>query len=291
MTPHFFKAYSRQGIRYLPYGSKEFAFGVEEAPSAILTPKFLSNFPSYELSEFTFTLPEKLPVDKYMGLVLSESLKFAKLIQDELKPNERQIVIGGDHSVTFPSTLADINRHGSNIGFIHFDSHADMNLYKTSPSKNFHGMYLRIFFDRFDLPEFDQTVPNKIPLKNLLFVGDLELNKEEREFFKSKKPSVMTRHDMSVRRQATLDAIQNFVKRFGHVHISFDIDVFEKSLVSATGTPAKRGFGKREVFEILQAIKDNARSFTLDIAEVNPKRKGADQTVNLAQEVILRLLA
>ena len=96
---------------------------------------------------------------------------------------------------------------------------------------------------------------------------------------------------MKERKEESLKNIELFIKRFNHVHISFDIDVFDKTLVSATGTPAKKGFNKKEIFEILEIIKRNLKSFSLDLAEVNPKKKEANQTVKLAQEVILEILS
>lgn len=44
-----------------------------------------------------------------------------------------------------------------------------------------------------------------------------------------------------------------------------------------------------ETFAILDVSKRNAKGFTLDVCEVNPRKKGADETVRLAREVILKL--
>ena len=120
MTFHFFKARSRLGIRYLPYGSKAFAFGVEDAPDAILEKNFLSRFSDHKVSSFDFNKPEQYDVAEYLNLALKESLNFKKFLLSKLRRDEVQIVIGGDHSVTFPSILADIERHKENIGIIHF---------------------------------------------------------------------------------------------------------------------------------------------------------------------------
>lgn len=281
---HFFKAKTRLGINYLPFGQKESAHGVEDAPDKILTPDFLSSFNNYSLSTYDFIKPEDINAENYLKTVFEENLKFKNFILENLKENEIQVVIGGDHSITYPSTLSDIEKYGSDIGFIHFDSHADANLYKSSPTKNFHGMYLRIFIDKFDIDYFDKTVPNKISFDNFLFIGDLELDIEEKEFFEKNNLSNVKSDYIDI------DEIKDFAKKFNHIHISFDIDVFEKNLVSATGTPSKNGFGKENIFLILEIIKQNAKSFSLDLAEYNPKKIGATESLKISQEVLLKLL-
>ena len=122
------------------------------------------------------------------------------------------IVIGGDHSVTFGSILYDLKTYGEEMGVIHFDSHGEVCLYKESPSKNFHGMYLRIFFDKFDIPYFDELVPTKLPKSNLFFVGDLEIEDEEKEYIENNfqfLSNVQLKKDIS----QSLSQIKKFIKK------------------------------------------------------------------------------
>ncbi len=192
---HFFKAYCRIGIHNLPYGQVLEANGVEEAPDFILSDKFLNKFKNAETSSFGFREPEEIGPLEYFQSICEESIKFKNFLVKNHKKNETLVVIGGDHSVTFSSILYDLMIHGNDIGIIHFDSHGDINLYKDSPSKNFHGMYLRIFFDKFDLGYFDKLVTNKIPTRNLFYIGDLELDIEEKEYItKNKIPNISSKN-------------------------------------------------------------------------------------------------
>ncbi len=288
LTPHFFKTYSRIGIHNLPYGQSVVANGVEEAPDFILSDKFVSKFPNSKVSSFGFKEPEDIHPLNYFKSICEESIKFKDFLSTNYDKNKRLVVIGGDHSVTFSSILYDLNYYGNNIGIIHFDSHGDINLYNESPSKNFHGMYLRIFFDKFDLLYFDELVKTKLNPSNLFFVGNLELNPEENKFISKNRISSISSKDLKSNNQS-INSLKEFIKKHNHIHISFDVDVFDKNLAPATGTPAKNGFGKNEIFEILEIVK-KAKSLTLDIAEVNPRKKGAEQTIKIAQEVILKLL-
>lgn len=289
-NPHFFKAYCRLGINHLPYLQTDSAVGVEKAPDFILTPRFLNNFENYQVSSFNFTSPEEIKPTNYYESAVDELIKFKNILSAQVKKDEALVVIGGDHSITFPSLIRDIKRYRSDFGIIHFDSHPDFNLYKHSPSRNFHGMYLRAFFDHHDLPSLEKAIPDKLKLENILFVGDLELNPEEADFFNKQKPKVTSHKGMATEKEKNLKIIKEFIEDFSHIHLSFDVDVFKKELVSATTTPSADGFGEKEIFEILRILKQS-KSLTLDIAEVNPRKIGAEKTIKIAQKVILTLLS
>lgn len=288
-NPHFFKAYCRIGIQNLPYGQNTSANGVEEAPNFVLTSEFLTSFPKSKISSFDFLKPEKINASKYFETISKQNAKFRDKLIKNVSKNETLVMIGGDHSVTFASILFDIEKHGKNIGIIHFDSHGDICSYKESPSKNFHGMYLRIFFDKFDLSFLDRLVPNKLPTSHLLFIGNLEIADGEKEYIENNF-SVISHNKLNENKQQTLNQIQEFIHKFDHIHISFDVDVFDKKIAPATGTPSKNGFNKKDIFEILEIVK-TAKSLTLDIAEVNPRKNGATQTIKIAQEIILTLIS
>jgi len=211
-------------------------------------------------------------------------------MENKIKDDETLIVVGGDHFITFPSLLFDLKKNGTDFGIIHFDSHGDMNSFTSSPSKNLHGMYLRIIFDKFDLERFDHLVPDKMPPKNLLFVGDVEFDDDEKNFVEEKKFQVIESDDLKRSKLKSLKIVENFVKEFDHIHISFDVDVFKKEIVSATTTPSQKGFEKKDIFDILKIIRES-KSLTLDVAEVNPSKKGAAETIKIAQEIISIVLS
>lgn len=287
--PHFFKAYCRIGIQNLPYGQSSSAKGVEEAPDFILSSSFLKKFPKSKLGNFNFPQPEKINTSKYFQTINKQYTDFSNKLIKNVNKNDTLIVVGGDHSITFASLLYDLKTYGNDIGIIHFDSHGDICLYKKSPSKNFHGMYLRILFDKFDLLYFDKLVRKKLSKKNLLFIGDLEIDDEEKDFIKNNFQTY-SHSQIEKNKKQSLDEIQKFIYKFPHIHVSFDVDVFKKDLVTATGTPSKNGFNKKEIFGILKIVK-KAKSLTLDVAEVNPHKKGAAKTIKLAQEIILEVLS
>jgi arginase len=306
--PHFFKLHSRIGLKFFPKGSTELNLGVEDGPDAVLTSDFLEKFSYHQTHSYAFPAPDSLSDDDYCPGVANYSNQAAQLINQELQDNEVQVTIGGDHSTAFVSLLSVLNRYeASDVGVVMFDSHGDLHLTGTSPSGNFHGMWLRPLLDKIDVDEIEGLVPNKIPNSNLMFIGNLDLEDEEQNYVEKHQIEIISSEEIN-KDQGLLEKSQQrfeeFLKSFRHVHISFDIDVFNQSLVSATGTPNPQGLDKEVVFEMLKVVKNvcggvfttqpkpngKLESYSLDLVEVNPQKSGANETTALAQEVLFAIL-
>lgn len=287
---HFYKASTRLGILYPPIHQKTLNIGVEDAPDAILTDDFLSKF-NNSITEFDFPKPEDISKDNYIKILADKLKEFKTLINTTIKTNETQVVIGGDNSVTFSSLLSLLERVGDSkkVGYIQFDSHGEMNLYQSSPTKNFHGMYLRPFIDNFDVPQIKKIVNFKLSTQNLLFIGDLKLDAEENKFFTKSKFVNINRGDVLRDNKRVIKEIKDFIERFDYLHVNFDVDVFNKKEVFATGIPSDNGFLLDELLPILKIVSKHP-NISLDLSEVNPKKKGAERTIQIVQKVILTLL-
>lgn len=292
-SPHFFKAKSRLGIPHIPFRSIEQNIGVEKAPDAILTQEFLKAFFSfYRTTEFIFPKPEDISISHYYEILTESLIEFKTIIQNSLEGNEIQIVIGGDNSVTFSSLLArlELIKDPAKLGYIQFDSHGECLQFSESSTKNFHGMYLRSFFDTFDIGRIDRLVPKKLPSENILMIGNLDLEREEKNVLKKFQIQKISHSDFFHQDEAVYYVLQQFLNAFTHIHINFDIDVFDKSIAPATGAPnPNEGFHKEEVFSLLGVIKKHP-SWSFDLCEVNPQKRGGEPTVKLAQELLLFLL-
>ncbi len=299
---HFFKAKSRIGLANKPIHQEEFNFGVEDGPEGILSPDFLSSLAGSHLANvdsFSFTNPEDIKPGQFSEVLAGEIIQFRNLIVDKIatprqggaRNDEKvvQVIIGGDHCVTFPSVLAALERSGQNLGIIYFDSHGDINLSKDSPTGNFHGMHLRPLFDKFDIPEIDNLVPTKIPTKNLLYIGNLDLDPGEIEFLSTNRIRNITGDDLENRQDQSLEEIKSFISRLDHLYVSFDIDCMDKTEAPATGIPAEHGLYLKDILPVLELIK-NHPNFSFDLCEVNPKKEGEEETVKLAQEILKLIL-
>lgn len=290
MIPHFFKLYSRFGIINPPYKWKEINYGVEKGPDTVLSEEFLRQFPKSSVSRYVFPNYEDIEKRSYRKVLAKALRESSEFIDSQFHKGEQQIVVGGDHSVTFPSFAAVLKRFSpAKVGYIQFDSQGDIHTFASSHSGNFHGMFVRAFVDIFDDNVIDALIPKKIPFENVLFVGNLDLEIEETEYFAQKKIRNMRKEKIKSNKENVLYEIQAFTKKFEHLHITFDVDVFDRSLVSATGTPAPDGWSKNDIFSILHVLNKHA-SFSFDLVEVNPIKPHAKSTVSLAQEVLSTML-
>lgn len=291
--PHFFKAYSKLGARYKLIRQDHYIGGVEDAPDYILTPELLKSFPGSEVSEYSFSLPEKVSEENYYQVLAKELGEFAGLINRELKPSQTQVVVGGDNTVTFSSLAAVLKRtDASGVGYIQFDSHGEMHLYKSSISKNFHGMYMRPFFDRFDIEEIEKLVPGKMKLNQAFTIGDIIFDegdnhpRGEVEFYK--KIRNVSRKEFLKNKKGILREFESFTKKFKHIFINFDIDVFDSSAAGATGEDEGVWFWE-EIVEFLEIIRKHP-SISFDLVEINPRLDESRKTLNIAHKILTKVL-
>lgn len=293
-TPNFFKVKSRIGLTNPPIRHTDFNYGVEDAPDQIADDSFLKNFDDYEINEYEFKPPEDILKENYWQEIAIELNELKTLINNKVSKGQTQVVLGGDNTVTLSSLASVIERSGdpSKVAYVQFDSHGEMHQSLTSISKNFHGMYMRPFFDKFDVPAIDNLIPAKLSTAQILTIGDIIFdgdNTEEEQFYKNNKIWNINREAFLSDKDQILAQINEFLMRFDHIHINFDIDVFHRSVSEATGLPEDGRWYKEEVFAILDILA-NQKSLSIDMVEINPKKEGGDKTVRLSQEILLKLL-
>ena len=292
------KASSRLGMKYVPHGGTVLNIGVENGPDAVLTPGFLqelSQTHETDVFDYTFSEPDPISKETYYPIVAEESATLANEIVQKLlsKKYSGLITVGGDHSIAYASVLGVLRfLEGKKVGIIDFDSHGDIHLQATSPTGNFHGMWVRPFFDVFDAPAIaDVTNVEVLPSNQFLYIGNLLLEGEEERFIKEKNISVIDSKMIDADNAGMIKKISDFCADMEVVHVTFDIDVFKKEIVSATGTPNPNGFDVEMIKQCIKPIVDSGKIFSMDLVEVNPKKDGAEQTVATAQMVIKEFLA
>lgn len=292
--PHFFKAKSALGGINKLIRQTHLLSGVEDGPDHILTPKYLNNFPEFKLSEYIFSAPQAISPNLYYPTLAKELEQFSQLINQQITSSETQVVIGGDNSVTLSSLRAVIERlkDPAKVGYIQFDSHGEMHLYKSSISKNFHGMYMRPFFSTFDIEEIDRLVPHKLSLSQIFTIGDIIFDdgddspEGEKDLYQNIRN--VHRAEYHLNQEKILQQFSTFTQKFDHLHINFDIDVFARSIAGATGENEGVWLWP-EISPFLNIIsKHPAKS--IDLVEYNPHLPGAKKTLRVIHQVLNRLI-
>jgi arginase len=288
MTPQYFALHSRLGLQHPPIGASEANIGVEDAPTAVLDTNFLEKFPG-RVTPYVFPPPSSDA--SYWQLVQQHSLAASKLICTNLQANERQVVVGGDHSVTFASLHALAQRTNLNtVGYIQIDAHPDLNTVTSSPTGNFHGMYVRAAVEQIGIPTIDTCFTQKLPVQNIWYFGNLSIDPEEQKFLSEAAISCTSVHEVRSSWQPLAAKLTQFISNFQHIHITFDIDSMDTSIAPATGIPCKNGFLLTDALPLLSHLTVAAKNWSFDLVEVNPRKLGALQTIATAQTILATVL-
>ena len=178
-----------------------------------------------------------------------------------------RINIGGDHSMSI-ATVAHSLRLYPNLKVIWMDAHPDINTYYSSTTKNIHGMPLSTLIGIENKLKFN-FISNQLNTDNLLYIGIRDIDPFEQYIIDKFNIKVLTIEQINCKKERnnSINIINNFI-RDSPVHLSFDVDVLDPSIIYSTGTPVKNGLNLDACKDILlYLINKNLVSF--DLTELN----------------------
>jgi agmatinase len=194
------------------------------------------------------------------------------------------IVLGGDHSITWPSAtaVAEVRRPGS-IGIVHFDAHADTANEDWGVLAG-HGTPMRRLIES-----------GAVKGRNFVQVG-LRGYWPPADVFEWMKEHELRWHLMREIEERGAeavidDAIAEALDGPDAVYISVDIDVLDPGLAPGTGTPEPGGFLPRELLRAVRRIAGAVEIAGMDIVEVSPPYDHAEVTAMAANRVALELIS
>ena len=194
------------------------------------------------------------------------------------------IVLGGDHSITWPSAtaVAEVRRPGS-IGIVHFDAHAD------TASDDWgvlagHGTPMRRLIES-----------GAVAGKNFVQVG-LRGYWPPVDVFEWMKEHGLRYHFMTEIEERGAeavidDAIAEALDGPDAIYLSVDIDVVDPGLAPGTGTPEPGGLISRELLRAVRRIVGAVELAGMDIVEVSPPYDHAEMTSMIANRVALEAIS
>ncbi len=194
------------------------------------------------------------------------------------------IVLGGDHSITWPSAsaVATVRRPGS-IGMVHFDAHAD------TADRDFgvlagHGTPMRRLIES-----------GAVKGSNFVQVG-LRGYWPAPEVFEWMREQKMRWHLMREIEERGAeavvdDAISEALDGPDAVYISVDIDVIDPGMAPGTGTPEPGGLLTRELLRAIRRIASVVPIAGMDIVEVSPPYDHAEVTAMAAHRCALEAIS
>ena len=194
------------------------------------------------------------------------------------------IVLGGDHSITWPSAtaVAETRRPGS-IGIVHFDAHAD-----TASD------------------DWGVLAGHGTPMRRLIESGAVDGRNFAQVGLRGYWPPVdvfewMQEHGLRYHfmteieergAEAVIDAaIGEALDGPDAIYLSVDIDVVDPGLAPGTGTPEPGGMTSRELLRAIRRIVGAVPLAGMDIVEVSPPYDHAEQTSMVANRVALEAIS
>jgi len=193
------------------------------------------------------------------------------------------IILGGDHSIGFP-TVRGVCRHlgDKKVGIIHFDRHVDTQ--ETDLDERMHTC-----------PWFHATNMKNAPAKNLvqLGIGGWQVPREGVKICRERSTNVLTVTDICEMglQEAADFAIEKATDGTDCVYISFDIDCIDAGFVPGTGWPEPGGLLPREALKLLEYIIRKVNVCGIELVEVSPPYDVSDMTALLATRVICDSIA
>lgn len=158
---------------------------------------------------------------------------------------------------------------------IWIDAHPDIHTYKSTVSGNKHGTPLSVCMGLEKMHWVSRMSLKNLPPQNLTYVGIRDIDDFEGEVIKEKK----------IRHLSASDCVE-FIKNLDRpIHISFDVDALDPTLVTSTGTRVPNGMFPQEVESIIEAALQLNKLVSLDIVEFNEKLGDPVESIKHVREV------
>jgi len=176
------------------------------------------------------------------------------------------VVFAGDHSVAAGSISAVAGRR-KKLAVIWFDAHSDANTPESSPTGNMHGIPLAWL-----LGHGPSKLPYNIQPYQVIQVGVRSVDQAEASFILRQDITVVRASDVH---DGKIGELVDFVRRLHpdtHIHVSFDVDCLDPSLVPNVNTPEWSGLTVEQVLDCIEVLP---YVDSMDIVEYNPDSPNA----------------
>ena len=219
-----------------------------------------------------FTIPGNL--EKSFDQI---SQAMAHVVQKGVVP----VILGGDHSIGFPTIRGMAPYLDGNVGIIHFDRHVDTQ--ETDLDERMHTT-----------PWFHATNIKNAPATNLvqIGIGGWQAPRAGVKVGRERGSTVITVGDVErvgIEKVAEM-ALELAWKDAKAVYLSFDIDVIDAGFVPGTGWPEPGGLLPREALNLVRMVSEPGLA-GIEVVECSPPYDWAEQTALLSSRVILDSLA
>lgn len=185
-------------------------------------------------------------------------------IRDVLSKDIVPVVLGGDHSISYPIVKA-FGRTFPDLDILHFDAHADL--------------YEELYGDRYSHACPFARILEEGLVKNMVQVGIRTATGEHRRQVEK----------YNIRMIEMKDFEDSLVLDFPNpLYISFDVDALDPAFAPGVSHHEAGGLSTRQVVNTIHKL--NANIIGLDVVEVNPDRDTGGITAAAAVKVVKEVI-
>jgi len=255
----------------VPYDlTSTYQSGSRRGPAAIIEASTNMELYDEELKKETYlagihtTLPVAIDARGPKNMVNIVRKKISRIV----KLNKIPVMLGGEHSITLGAVQAVIEKYPE-LTVLQFDAHADLrDTYQGSPYS--HACVAR---------RISEICP-------LVQVGIRSMSKEEGEFLPQSKVKSYSA-DFVLEKKNWAETVCKDLR--GDVFITIDLDVFDPSIMPATGTPEPGGIYWKDILHLLKLVSASCNIRGFDVVELAPL-PGVVAPDFMAAKLIYRLM-
>jgi agmatinase len=225
--------------------------GSRRGPIAILEASANMELYDEELKKETYlagihtTLPVHVDARGPKYVVNDVRKKISRIVAADKIP----VMLGGEHSITFGAVQA-LKEKYPKLSVLQLDAHADLrDSYQGSPYS--HASVAR---------RISEICP-------LVQVGIRSMSKEEGDFLPTSKVKSYSADFVAENREWYKKVGKDLN---GDVFVTIDLDVFDPSIMPATGTPEPGGLSWRDVLGLLKLVSRTCKIRGFDVVELAP---------------------
>ena len=187
-------------------------------------------------------------------------LRIETAVASVFKKKARPIILGGDHSISYPILKAAAAAHRT-LDILHFDAHPDL--------------YEDLYGDRLSHACPFARIMEEGLARTLVQVGIRAATSDQRAMAKKHRVRMVEMKDF--RDGLTLE--------FAHpLYISFDLDALDPAFAPGVAHQEAGGLTTRQAIDLIHRLK--ARIIGLDVVELNPGRDPSGITASAAVKIV-----
>ena len=207
----------------------------------------------------------------YPTVAAETDAKVTEAVKKILAKHVFPIILGGDHSITFPV----IRAYDIPLTVVHIDAHLDT--WNGAKGNLDHASWvLRVA---------------KLPtVKHITQIGMRGIANDQEAMANAREQHTTVVTSEEIHRRGIAAAIEQ-IPASENIYVTFDVDSMDPTLAPGTGTLEPDGLSFREIDDLMKSIPLKGKLVGMDIVEVNPYRDASGRTAQTAIRLMIDLLS